>query len=641
MLLNFRVTLIQVASALLLVVTAQLPLQELSLPGSPAEFPSPPNPEPIELSEVPLPPAVQGNASCSTYLNPRETGCISQMPGLAGVSFMPDGHHLVLSMIFAGAPSAPNPASIYTGNQLVLLKVDNTTFSNGDTWKCITCGVPDQNIFGDTSSLDYPQAFRNGKRVLAGTNIIECGDLLLAEDACTPQQIHIYPIRWRDQVDDSGSGGEIRELRLNPDSVHLAFNAISFTAAGVTQHSFVGRLEFNPQPSTGTPLSPRYDLTNINLLVDSAGSSVVVFEGNAIRINRSAIAVGETRGFSEDGLEVTYIGYNFESCNNDVFAVHLRTGVVRRLTAHPEYVDPVDISPDNRWHVVEDTRLTGRQMFLAAMRGIPPILDLLVNSAVSSTRNNGGRRFFQPWLLDRYGDRGSYIGQELNGASNGTPGSGAADDPEWNARADPKWSLDGTRIVYFQRLTVSPECGGINPLPCYASTEPGGRIDRIMIANLISRDPLPIREIDPIADDIPWAIPYSPGMSLPGNQISTQSGIYSLKGAKSGEAQVAYNSGDNGTALPSIAVKYTSYSDDGLSTLEGFENATLRTSSGTLVLVDWFSNITQTGEIIGTKITSPNGFHLAIDILTNSFNANGTLTTTINGVSYYQPANGT
>ncbi|ETS79838.1 hypothetical protein PFICI_07367 [Pestalotiopsis fici W106-1] len=186
MLPNIQLTLIQ-AAATLLAVTAQPLSQQLSVSGGLAEIPSPPSPEPIEISEVPMPPVVQGNASCSTSLNHRGTGCISQEPGLTGVSFMPDGHHLVVPMVFAGAPSAPDPASIYTGNQLVLLKIDGSTFSNGDTWKCITCGVPDENAVGSaTSILDYPQAFRDGKRVLAGTNIIECGDFLLAEDACTP-----------------------------------------------------------------------------------------------------------------------------------------------------------------------------------------------------------------------------------------------------------------------------------------------------------------------------------------------------------------------------------------------------------------------------------------------------------------------
>ena len=37
--------------------------------------------------------------------------------------------------------AAPDPASIYTGVQLILLKISGA-FPNGDQWKCITCGVP-------------------------------------------------------------------------------------------------------------------------------------------------------------------------------------------------------------------------------------------------------------------------------------------------------------------------------------------------------------------------------------------------------------------------------------------------------------------------------------------------------------------
>jgi len=46
--------------------------------------------------------------------------------------------------------------------------------------------------------------------------------------------------------------------------------------------------------------------------------------------------------------------------------------------------------------------------FLAGMSGVPAITDMLSTSAVSSVRNNGQRRFFQPYLIDRYGDRGAY-----------------------------------------------------------------------------------------------------------------------------------------------------------------------------------------------------------------------------------------
>ncbi|MEV7015977.1 hypothetical protein [Streptomyces sp. NPDC093991] len=54
-------------------------------------------------------------------------------------------------------------------------------------------------------------------------------------------------------------------------------------------------------------------------------------------------------------------------------------------------------------------------MFLAGMRGVPPLTDLLTTSAVPSVRNNRQRRFFQPYPIDRYGDRGDYFGQQING----------------------------------------------------------------------------------------------------------------------------------------------------------------------------------------------------------------------------------
>ncbi|XVQ11818.1 hypothetical protein ACQP1W_04300 [Spirillospora sp. CA-255316] len=97
-----------------------------------------------------------------------------------------------------------------------------------------------------------------------------------------------------------------------------------------------------------------------------------------MKFNSEAITVGELRGFSGSGREVTYIGYPAESSNIDVFAADLKTSKVRRLTAHPEYIDPIDISPDDRWTAAMDTRGTDHQMFLAGMRGIPPVTDLIM-----------------------------------------------------------------------------------------------------------------------------------------------------------------------------------------------------------------------------------------------------------------------
>jgi hypothetical protein len=178
-----------------------------------------------------------------------------------------------------------------------------------------------------------------------------------------------------------------------------------------------------------------------------------VGDGTQLRCNPESISVGELRGFSGTGEEVTYIGSPIESNNIDVFAAHLTTGEIRRLTSNPEYVDPVDISYDNEWTVTDDTLGTNRQLFMTGMRGIPPITDIISTSAASSTRNNGDRRFFNVWLIDRYGGRGSYNGQKVNEAGDGSPGS--INDPLWNAIADPKFSPDSTHIVYVSLYFLS------------------------------------------------------------------------------------------------------------------------------------------------------------------------------------------
>ncbi|KAL1614581.1 hypothetical protein SLS54_009645 [Diplodia seriata] len=287
----------------------------------------------------------------------------------------------------ARAPAAPDSASIYNGSQIILVKADGSTFPNGDAWKCITCGVPEENAVGRSDTTDYPQTFRDGKRMLAGSNIIDCGDNHLNSTDCTPDKVHIYPIRWNVKADGSGASGLIRELRLHPDDAHLGFNSFSQTASGkLDQQTYFARLAFNPAPTTGTPLAPRYDLTNVTLLFNPNSPQPLTSNGTHLALNPAAITVGELRGFSGTGAEITYIGYPRESCNIDAFAVSLATGAIRRLTSHPEYTDPVAISPDDAWTVAMDTRGSGRQMFMAGMRHVPPLVDAVVAPAASSSR---------------------------------------------------------------------------------------------------------------------------------------------------------------------------------------------------------------------------------------------------------------
>jgi hypothetical protein len=413
----------------------------------------------------------------------------------------------------------------------------------------------------------------------------------------------------------------------------------SFTTRG--EYAYYGRLQFNANPSNGTLRVPRYDLVDVNLLVQPNGTAPIVAQGSELRIHDEAISVGELRGFSGSGDEILYIGSTREANNIDLFAVHIITGAVRRLTSHPEYADPIAFSHDNQWFVTMDTRGSDRQMWMSGERYIPPIIDLVTVTAASSTRNNGARRFFQPILIDRYGDRGEYFGQQVNYEAD--PSNGSVGDPNWNGRADPAFSPDGTHIVYWQALVVSPACGGENPLPCPVSTAQGGRTYRVMLARFANRKPAKSAPIFAAPDYIPWATPFPPG-SNPPTPYSVPAGNYTLYGKASGLAKATLTTEDPlFGSIKAVSMNYTNYSDDGKHYLNGYESVTVTLSASNpwLNKLNWISNLEQTGAVHALKKTGPGGFHLSIDALENIFEANGTLTTNIDGVTYRQPANGT
>ncbi len=609
-------------------------------PAHHAHHPAP-TPEPIKVSELPLPPTAPSSSvgSCSNAVNPHATGCIDSGPAaLFSGGFLPDGHEISATITYAGAPASPLPASVYSGSQLSMVKTDGKTFSNGDAWKCVTCGVPAANAQGINGDTSYPQPFRDGKRVLWGTNIVDCAPFLLTSDACTPARVHIYPIFWQTKTDPSAGSGNLRELRLHPDQVHLGFNHIVLGPV-LGEWGYFGRLVFDASPTIGTPLVPRYDITAVTTLYNARASQqpwrIDPKHPTRILFNPLSPDVGEFRGFTKDGKEALYIGNPAESDNIDLFATNLRTGRTRRVTSNPEYTDPEDVSPNSKWVVVLDTRGSGRMLFLSAMRGIPPFNDMVTAAAVSSVRNNGQRRFFQPYLIDRYGDRGAYQGQQLN-AGNKAPGS--VSDPNWNAMADPRWSPDGTSVAYWQALVTSPSCGGANPLPCPVSTEPGGRRVRLMIAHLTSRKPSTTAPVRPVSDKVPWGTPFTPAAPSP-TRAFLPAGTYTLIGKKCGSAvaTITLNAAKNG--IGSVAVTYKNFSDDGRHIINGTESVS---GSGVLTQhIVWHSDLHLSGVQTGTKLTSANGFDLLINLENPEFQATGTLTTTIGNTVYRQPANNT
>ncbi|PYH70968.1 uncharacterized protein BO88DRAFT_384479 [Aspergillus vadensis CBS 113365] len=571
-----------------------LSLEIVSSVLSAAVAESTPSPEPIEVVQLPLPPVVPTDdvGACTRRVNPHGTGCMGKTSLMQGGNFSPDGNYVWASLNFTGAPAAPDPASIYTGVQLIMVSTNGTNFSTGDPWKCVTCGIPENNKVGSTSLSDYPQTFTDGRRAMAGANIIECRVGQLASDECTPDQIYIYPIRMSNKADDSGSGASIRELRLHPDDVHLGFNSYSTTSSGqLNENGYFGRLHFNESPTTGSPRSARYDIVNVTVLISPNGLQPYNVTGDRLYINREAITVGEFRGFTGRGNEVLYIGSPWESCNVDLFAVHLTTGRVRRVTTHPGYVDPVGDSPDGRWQVILDTRGTDRMEFLSGMRGVPPVTDLITIATVSSVRNNGVRRYFQPWLLDAQGDHDpNYYGQQVNADGNRQPGS--VNDPNWNAGADPR-----------------------------------------------CRQPYHTDPVHPVSDTVPWGLPYTPGNTSIPEVLNVPPGNFTLHGLHSGLAHVVLQISEATSSINFISATYHNYSDDGLHYINGYESVAATMVSYSSTRLDWYSNLTGTGVSSSTKITSPDGFHVVDDAMTNIFHANGTLITTVDGVVYKQPLN--
>ena len=151
--------------------------------------------------------------------------------------------------------------------------------------------------------MDYPQAFVDGKRALAGTNIIECPDSLSSE-ACGPDQVRITPLHWIITTDGAGPGGNMRELRLHPDNVHIGFNALSITSNGLAQYPFFGRLSYDPSPATGEPLVPRYNIVNASLLYSKQDSAPIIVDPedpSQLILRPDSLAIGELRGFGGTG----------------------------------------------------------------------------------------------------------------------------------------------------------------------------------------------------------------------------------------------------------------------------------------------------------------------------------------------------
>ena len=87
-----------------------------------------------------------------------------------------------------------------------------------------------------------------------GLSLKEIGDHLGHH---SPEATRIYPIVW-DTGSTTGFVQRFRELRIHPDDVHLGWNTLIGSLSGdIDEFGLLGRLVFNPSPTTGTPPAPR------------------------------------------------------------------------------------------------------------------------------------------------------------------------------------------------------------------------------------------------------------------------------------------------------------------------------------------------------------------------------------------------
>ncbi|MFB7160992.1 hypothetical protein [Streptomyces sp. NPDC056242] len=580
----------------------------------------------VSIAQLPVPPTVPDDGVCT-----RPTGCVSaDWSGIGTPGPARDPKYVFLGITYAGAPET-GPASVYSGNQVLVVRTDGSTFPNGEAWKCLTCGVSYSSDI-DTSQLTYPPAneLPDRKRVLVSNGILACGpegaEYAVTDPRCTPDNTRITPIYWNDKPlfqRDANGVNNGREWRLSPDGQHLLFNVVDFRVLSIVP--YVGRIAYDADQG-------HYHLTDVVTLTNpsQAYQPLVVDSGNQLRFNQAGM-VGEPRGWSADGSATLGI-QSLYADSMDGWATDLVTGASKPVTRNAHYTDPMQMSPNGKWLLAEEVNGSGRLDFISGLPGVPALTAQAGTAPyVSGIRNNGNRRFFSPWLVDPATGRGFQIN--------------AGSDKNWNIAADPAWLADSTAVVYTENLAC-----GANPTPhkCADSTEPGGRNSRLVIARFPDFKPSARVAVAPFPATT-WGQPYDPD-NPPQQPKPVPTGTYTLKGKAGGSATVQITTNSTGTQNLSVAVTYTNFSDDSTNIINGTEkvervsNTTLGCSPGTasaLACLTWTEDLKLSGKHTGTKRTGPEGFALGpAAMLRNEFQAVGTLTTTIDGVTYSQPTNG-
>jgi hypothetical protein len=453
----------------------------------PPPGPPPPAPEPIDLHVVPMPAEVSA----------------PQFPW-----WTTDGSRLLFGVRVSG----------YDALQIATIAPDGSDF------RCLTCPLASP---GDLP-LNKPIAFPDGKRVMlrVGTqSVIAAADHAILE--CTPsvidcQSVALLPIAIP-AADDPAIIQDQREFRIAPDSVHVGFTQARQDTRGTTGLvSIVGALQ-------------RFD------------------DHYEVADPRVVSPIGELKDFSRDGQAVYVIsidGSPVSVANSETVRVALADGSVTSVTRHPDYDEPVTFSADDAWHVIGSGRGAG---LVATVAQVPrsPLVNVPLVTVTKYFFLTALPPLIEPWLVDRYGERGDYIGQALHPT---------ALAEGWDGKFIANWHPDGTRIVWWQEALV-------------------GDATRLVVAELSSRSPITNPIVAAPTPSLAWA-PQLEGFLPPGpaDPVTTA-------GAFSGLAHVSFTPGPSNR----LEIRYSDYSDDGEHFVDGVE--TFDYTNGMISDVLWDADV--------------------------------------------------
>ncbi len=376
----------------------------------------------------------------------------------------------------------------------------------GADLRCLTCSAWENAV-----PLLKPIPFRDGRRVLlrigvqtpasaADHGVLECAPSV--HDCREAEIVPIVPA----SADDENVVQDQREFRPAPDGEHVAYSQMRTSASGsLVLVGVVGRL---------VRQDDRYEVENAR----------VVSEGV------------EVKQFTNDGSGVIVSRFTdgFEAANPDGVIIDLASGEEERLTRALDYDEPVEISPDGQWLIVGSGRTTG--LFETVSQVVRPgFMNPGLEAMFAPIFLTRRAPLLEPWLVDRRGARGAYLGQAL------APDAIASG---WDTRSITNWKPDGTAAVTWQISLEDP-----------ART-------RVVVFRMPARTPAERAEGGRTPSPA-WA------PALAGFVPADIEPPASRDGAVSGRAEIRFEQG-----VPRLLeVRYTNFSDDGEWVLDGFERS--------------------------------------------------------------------